>query len=187
MSGQRFDPLPLIWGHWKSIINAEFERYQPDWLARGLLAVTPVGLFIASLVDDWSIKTPTALLSGMALFSGALLSAFGSLSSLRLRLTSDWAAPDDENTQPARDMIDETVAHLLTAALASAATAVALVIGTNNLDKSGHIGGVMGAVIVALGGYVALLFFLVVPRLYSAYVLINKVRDKFNGFVRGIR
>jgi small basic protein len=51
--------------------------------------------------------------------------------------------------------------------------------------KDGAIHGWLAAAMLAVGTYLALLFVLVLPRLYSAYVSINKVRDRLNGFSRG--
>ncbi len=185
-SGIRFDPTPLLRGHWKGLLDARFQRYQPDWWARGLLVVVPLGLAGLTLLLDWSIKTPTSLLSAVALLAGALVGAFGSISTMRLKLT-EWVAAqdDDEHLQRERDMIDETVAHMLTAALLSAVLAVLLVIGDSTSGASGVVTGALAALIIGLGTYVALLFALVVPLLYAAYLTINQVRDRLSGFARG--
>lgn len=184
LDGYRFDPRPLLRGHWKSLLDANYEdSIRPDRAARVLLALVPVGLTVAALVFDWTIKAPTPLLSGVALLAGALVGSFGSMSTLRLKLT-EWAEDNDSRFQAERDMIDETVAHLLTAALLCAVTAVVLVVGTNTANDKGEVTGVLAAATIALGTYVALLFILSLPRLYSAYVTINSVRPRLNGFDR---
>ncbi len=185
-SGVRFDPTPLLRGHWKGLLDARYQRYQPDWWARGLLVIVPVGLAVLSLALDWTIKTPTSLLSAAALLAGALVGAFGSVSTMRLKLT-EWVAEQDneDHLQVERDMIDETVAHMLTAALLSAALAVLLVIGDNTSNEAGAVTGLLAAVIIGLGSYVALLFALVAPRLYAAYDAIHKVRERLSGLAKG--
>ncbi len=182
--GHRFDPIPLLVGHWKSLLDGTYERYQPDWWARAVLMLVPGGLAAAALWQDWKIAAPDPLLAGVALLAGALVGAFGNLSTFRLKLT-EWADRDDDTLQVERDMIDETVSHVLMAALLCAVTAVALVIGTNASEPEAPITGVLAALIIFLGSYVALIFLLVLPRLYAAYVQINNVRDRFNGFTRG--
>jgi hypothetical protein len=183
VSGLRFDVTPLLRGHWFGLLHGQFEKYQPDWLARGVFVISPA-LGIAALFLDWEITAPTPLLSAVALLAGALVGSFGSLSTLRLKLT-DWATEDDERFQVQRDMIDETVAHVLTAALLSAATAVVLVIGTNVAGADQAVTGCLAAATIALGSYVVLLFVLILPRLYAAYVEINQVRDRLSGFSKG--
>ncbi|HVF06387.1 MAG TPA: hypothetical protein VNA20_16210 [Frankiaceae bacterium] len=183
MSGLRFDVTPLLRGHWKGLTDGRFPKYHPDWLARGILCI-PAVLAIAAVALDWKLASPTPLLSAVALLAGALVGSFGSLSTLRLKL-ADWGDRDDTAFQVQKDMIDETVAHLLTAALFCAVTALMLVIGTNTANHKGEVTGSLGAIIIGLASYVFLVFVLILPRLYAAYVEINNVRDRLSGFSRG--
>ena len=66
------------------------------------------------------------MLSALALLSGALLSVFAQLSSLRLRLTD---RPEERYLDIERDGIDEAVAHLLFAFLLCIITCALLTIG----------------------------------------------------------
>lgn len=183
MSGLRFDVTPLLRGHWKGLVDGRFEQYHPDYLARAIMFL-PVAMGLVSFFADWKITAPAPLLSAVALLAGALVGSFSNLSTWRLKL-SEWSDGDDDRFVVQKAMLDETAAHLLTAALVCALTALALVIGTNTVDKQGHVTGLLAAVIIALGTYVLLLFILCLPRLYAAYVELNRVPDRLSGFARG--
>ncbi len=179
----RFDIRPLLRGHWKGLTDGRRVRYTPDRWSRAVLAL-PIALAVLAFFKSWTLPSPTPLLSAIALLAGGLIGSFGSVSTLRLKLT-EWAEREGENQQPQRDALDETVAHLLTAALLCASTAVVLVIGTNVAGPDQPVGGLWGALAMGLGSYVFLLFVMVLPRLYAAYVEINTVPDRLSGFSRG--
>lgn len=179
----RFNFWPVLRGHWKGLTRGDVTAYTPDRLSRHILKLPPL-LAALALWRNWELAAPTPLLSAVALLAGALVGSFGSLSTLRLKLT-DWADREGDNQQPQRDALDETVAHLLTAAVLCALTAAVLVIGTNVAGADKPVTRPWAALAVGLGSYVLLLFMLVVPRLYAAYVEINNVRDRLNGFSRG--
>ncbi|TCR15414.1 hypothetical protein EV578_117110 [Streptomyces sp. BK205] len=85
-------------------------------------------------------------------------------------------------------MLDETAAHLLTGSLLCAFDVASLVVGMNvSVTKEGHLFGFWAALSAAISSYVLVIFVLLVPRLYSAYVEINDVSPELNGFVSGPR
>lgn len=179
----RFEIAPLIRGHWKGLTNG-VENVTPDWTGRTILVGVPIVLGILAKSLDWQIAAPTALLAGMSLLAGALLTSFTHLSVLRMKV-SDWTEHESDSRAAERAMLDETAAHLLLAALASVITAVVLVIGLNFREGEPEVvTGLWAAVGLALSSWVVLLFIVCLPRLYSAYVQINDVSDKLNGFVR---
>ncbi len=115
-----------------------------------------------------------------------MLSAFTHLSTLRLKIT-EWDGDDGVSRfSVERDMLDETAAHLLTGSLACVLDAAALVVGMNvSLDKKGHLTGFWAALSAGISFYVLLIFVVILPRLYSAYVEINNVKGRLSGFTRG--
>ncbi|MFJ3136786.1 hypothetical protein ACIPK5_12805 [Streptomyces sp. NPDC086843] len=83
-----------------------------------------------------------------------------------------------------KGMLDETAAHLLTGSLLCALDAASLVIGMNvSVTRAGHLYGFWAALAAAISSYVLIIFVLLVPRLYSAYVEMNDVHPDLNGFV----
>lgn len=71
----------------------------------------------------------------MALLAGALVGSFGTMTTLRLKL----ADLDDDALAPERDLLEESLSHLLLATLVAATDAVALVIGTNTAGAAGAV------------------------------------------------
>ncbi len=109
------------------------------------------------------------------------------VNTLRLKLT-DREGDDDAATQIDRDALDESAAHLLTSALLCAVTAVLLVLGINLSTDTGSnpaVTGIWAAPAIASGAYAVATFFIAVPRLYGAYVAVNNVSGRVNGYVRG--
>lgn len=179
MAGGRFDLRPIIRGHWYGLSDGRRTDDGGDWPTRIALLST-VLLVPAGMQFDWKLAAPGPLLGGVALLAGALIGSYGTLSTLRLRLL-DLADPHDEALEPERDLLDESVAHLLLAALVAALTAASLVIGTNTTPMNEPVTGFWAALAIALSTYLLLLFVLVLPRLYAAYVQINVVRPALNG------
>ena len=181
----RFNVMPVIRGHWKGLSVGNGKTPRADHFARSILAI-PLLVGVLAVPLDWKVQAPSAILSGVALLAGGLLAAFAQLASLRLKLT-EWQSHEDDSGQVDREMIDETVAHLLTAALLCAVDAVILVIGMNvsNDTLTFALTGFWAAVVLAVSSYIILIFVLALPRLYSAYVEINRVRAELSGFSRG--
>jgi uncharacterized membrane protein len=146
-------------------------------------------LFAAALIGGWQLPAAGSLLAGCALLSGATLSAFSAISTLRLRLTDRI---DDESLDMTRDALDESVAHILMVSLLTIVDSVVIVIGLNAAPSinaaglpSGGIQGWLAAVAIGISAYVAILFMITLPRLYYAYVKIQKVPKKMSGFSQG--
>ncbi|WP_447038277.1 hypothetical protein [Streptomyces sp. DSM 118878] len=180
----RFNVAPILRGHWKGLSNGQYLTHRPDLSARAVLLL-PVVLFGFMIYRGAGLATPAALLTGAALLAGGMLSAFTHLSTLRLKIT-EWDGDERVSRfSTERDMLDETAAHLLTGSLACIIDAASLVVGMNvGLDKNGHLTGFWAALSAGISLYVLLLFIVVLPRLYSAYVEINAVAGRLSGFTR---
>jgi Flp pilus assembly pilin Flp len=179
----RFNLAPLFRAHWKGLTNGT-NSPTPDWPSRLILIFIPVAVGILSVFFNWRLMAPAALLAGVTLLAGSLLSAFTHLSSLRMKI-SEWEEHNSDRFNAERAMLDETAAHLLLASLASIANAVIIVIGLN--FRSGvkeEIDGFWAAMSLAFGSWTVILFVLCLPRLYSAYVEINHVEGYLSGFTR---
>ena len=183
----RFIPVELFRGHWKGLSDYRGHHPVADNVTRVCIVVLPVAAGVAMFVFQGFLAAPGALLAGVALLAGGFLAAFGQISTLRLRLT-DRARDYPEAEQIDRDALDETAAHLLVASFMSALTALALVLGMNfGANAAGAVGGFFAALAVTLAAYVLLVFIIAVPRLYLAYVNLNKVRPELSGAHRGKR
>lgn len=182
----RLSPVGLFRGHWKSLTDVRKHRDSGDWITRGVLLLAVLCL-PAGWLWDWSIRAPQPILAGVSLLAGALVGSFGQINTLRLKLT-DRDGDDAAATQIDRDALDESAAHLLTAALLSAVTAVLLVLGINlSTDSSANpaVTGFWAAPAIACGAYAVITFFIAVPRLYGAYVQVNNVSSRVSGYSRG--
>ncbi len=189
----RFDLTPVFRGHVKGLTRADRNRTAADFLARVVLFGVPVGVAVLMFVTDAGLSAPESLLTGVAILLGGNLAVFGALSTLRLRLTE---TADDFN-QAERDGLDESVAHLLAAAIACVVTAVVLVVGMNLRVKptmaelqagapgGSELTGLPAAIAGGLSTYIALIFLILIPRLYYAYTSINVVRHRMSGYHRG--
>lgn len=117
----------------------------------------------------------------MPLLAGWLLTGFGFLATVRLRL-QDRDDRTGTATHRAKDLLDESVAHLLAATLACLTAAVILVVGLNTAnDPEAPLGGVAAALAIGVCSYIAVSFLLLVTRLYAAYVDAVKVRPALSG------
>lgn len=179
----RLSPRPLFRGHWKSLTNVATNRQAADWVTRlallGAVALAPLGWLLG-----WSLRAPTPILSGVALLGGALVGSFGQVNTLRLKVT-DRLGDDDPTTKIDRDALDESAAHVLTAAYLCGLTAALLVLGINlSPDKSSNpaVVGFWGPAAMSTGAYALITFFIAVPRLYSAYVQVNNVSPAVSGY-----
>lgn len=177
----RIVPLSLFRGHWKGLSDYRGDRLKADKATRIFVVAAPLAAGISTAIGHGLIAAPGALLSGVALFSGGLLAAFGQLSTLRLKLT-DRADENHFSERIDRDFLDETAAHLLVAAYTAAVSAALLVLAMSfGADSEGRIGGAWGAIIATVTTYVFVVFIIALPRLYVAYTRINKVRSELSG------
>jgi hypothetical protein len=130
------------------------------------------------------LSAPGALLTGVALLAGGMLSAFTHLSTLRLKMKEWVGGSEVSRYEVEKGMLDETAAHLLTGSLLCAFDAAALVVGMNvSVTKEGHLFGFWAALAASISSYVMIVFVFLVPRLYSAYIEMNDVSSSLNGFV----
>ncbi|QFG08101.1 membrane protein [Gordonia phage PCoral7] len=194
----RFNIFPLLRGHWRglTVVNKVGEHAGADVLTRLALVVLSSGAAAWVWFADVRFAAPAALLSGFALLSGVLLSVFAQLASMRVRLT------DAENTSNRRrvlkDSLDESVAHVLIAAILGLVASVTIVISMamyrpelvaapNPKDPpvpvatDPVIAGWPAAVVSAVGVYEVLLLLMIMARLYSAYTRVNDVSDLLDG------
>jgi hypothetical protein len=195
MAGGRFDLRPIFRGHWRGLTDGRTRNDKPDWASR-LVLLSAFCLLPVGYVLDWKLGAPGPLLAGVALLAGALIGSFGTMTTLRLKI-AELGGPDDEGLEPERDLLDESVSHVLLAALVAATDAVALVIGTNTAATApivgvtkaaaaastapGTVTGFWASAAIALSAYLFLIFVMLLPRLYAAYVQLNNVRDGLNG------
>ncbi|ORL15426.1 hypothetical protein A6I85_05995 [Prescottella equi] len=127
------------------------------------------------------LTSPAIIVAALSLLTGALLTVFTQLSTLRLKLT-EWYDRDDVDRRPDKDSIDESVAHVLVAALVSiSATIVAVFAIALGDEGAPALRGVVAAITVALITYVLLLLIMLIPRLYGAYASVHDVADELNG------
>ena len=181
----RLLPVSVFRAHWKGLSSYRDDDVRPDVATRLVLIVVPMGIGISMWLFCGELSSPAALLAGLALLAGGLVAAFGQLATLRLRLTERMTS-DDDGQRTDRDFLDETAAHLLSAAYGAAVTAAVLVAGMNfALDKDGELYGPWAAVATALASWVILVFLIAIPRMYEAYAKINKVRDALSGTHKG--
>jgi hypothetical protein len=132
----------------------------------------------------WRFSAPSAVLSGVALLMGGLLSTAGVLSTLRLKLTDR-----DESHRAAEEAkrnLDEAVPHVLTAALGCLTSAIVIIIAMNFPVAAAEatINRGFSCVIAVTLTFVAVLFVATIIRLYAAYVQVNRVPKQLDGFVR---
>ncbi|MET8807206.1 hypothetical protein [Streptomyces sp. NPDC004546] len=179
----RFNFIPVLRGHWKGLTDGRYTPPRPDISAR-LATLVPIGVFVLMWLRQGRLSTPGALLTGVSLLAGGMLSAFTHLSTLRLKVKEWVGSSEVSRYEVEKGMLDETAAHLLTGSLLCALDAASLVIGMNvSVTKDGHLYGFWAAFAAAISSYVLIIFLFLVPRLYSAYVEMNDVSPNLNGFV----
>ncbi|AGI12978.1 hypothetical protein PBI_BUTTERS_31 [Mycobacterium phage Butters] len=181
----RFNIVPLIRGQIKGLTLGT-RPGQRDYVALTILFGIPGLLLLAAIKWNWSLIAPIPLLTAVALLAGGTLSAFGSLSTLRLKLT-EWSESHD-GKDVYRDSLDESVAHLFMIALACVADAATLVVGLNvtrgqpGTPLQDAVTCAPAYIAIAITAYIFLAFIMVLPRLYWAYVKMNRVSPQLNGF-----
>jgi hypothetical protein len=182
----RFNLVPLLRGQFKSLALATRSDYHPDYVAMGILYGVPGGLLVAAIVWDWNLSAPMPLLTAVSLLAGGSLSAFGSLSSLRLKLT-EWSDTHD-GRDVHRESLDESVAHIFMISLACVVDAAVLVVGLNvsrgepNTPLQDAVVCAPAYIAIAITAYIFLAFVMILPRLYWAYTKMNRVSAKLDGF-----
>jgi hypothetical protein len=180
----RLSVAPIIRGHWKGLTNGVGNTAVADWTARIAFTIIPLGVATLTVSLQWCMAQPGPLLSGVSLLAGALLGAFAQLSSLRLKIT-EWSTGEPRKWEVERELIDETAAHILFAAMLCATDAALLVVAMNVTPPNMPVEPGWSAPILGIASYIFLMFIVCLPRLYSAYVQINSVSDKLSGFTRG--
>lgn len=180
----RLDPRDLFRGQRKALTLRGQDFTRADVVARALLFFVPVGLGLVAGVSGFAIMSPDALLAGLALLVGGMLAVFAQIAVWRERL-SDRERLFANSEESDRESLDEAVTHVLVASFWSVLGIVAIVVGQSTTsDPDGALLGVACGVVVAVGTHVALLFMLVIFKLYDSYLYINKVSDRLNGSVR---
>lgn len=181
---QRFSVRNVFAAHWKGLSEPSDnpdDKPTPDKTARAILVVIPLLSAVAVGGLRITLSSPAIVVAALSLLTGSLLTVFTQLSTLRLKLT-EWYDRDDLEHRTDKDGIDESVAHVLTAAL-FALTATFVAVGATVLGDTQHpvINGIISAIIVGLVAYVLLLLIILIPRLYSAYIAVHDVDDNLNG------
>ncbi|WP_375404862.1 hypothetical protein [uncultured Amnibacterium sp.] len=183
----RLVPTQVFRAHWKALSDYRGDKIVPDRTTRTLVVAMPVVAGVLFGLLGGRLGAPDALLAAVSLLAGGFLAAFSQVATFRARLTERAEMmPDAERAD--RDSLDETAAHLLVAAYMSGITALVLVIATNvSEDKHGGVVGWWGALAVATGLHVLIVFAIAIPRLYNAYAHTNGVRKELSGTHRGRR
>ncbi|MDF3309737.1 hypothetical protein P3H15_32485 [Rhodococcus sp. T2V] len=182
----RFNLLPLLRGQLKGLTLAARAGTPADIAARAILYGIPTLLTLLALLLDWKLASPVPILTAVSLLAGGTLSAFSSISTLRLKLT-DWSEEGD-GREVDRESLDESVAHLFMIALACAFDAAILVVGLNfalgdkGTPDEGALTGITAGLAMGVTAYIFLTFVMVLPRLYWAYTKMNRVSRKMSGF-----
>ena len=180
----RLDLLPVFRAHWRSLIRTSNGR--PDWVARSfcLIAVLIVPL---AILFKLRLTEAAPLLSAVALLAGVLMGVFIHMSQLRLRLTDD---EESGRIERIKRQLDESVAHLLTAALLCGFDAIFLAIEINLKDAtnpkdanpSAWYAYVPSSLAMGCSVYIFILFMMTIRRMYAAYVDMNDVNSDYSGF-----
>lgn len=186
---ERFSLRSVLSAHWKGLSKPTEgdQQPEPDYAARLVLVIAAPLAGLAVGVLQFALTSPAIIVAALSLLTGSLLTVFTQLSTLRLKLT-EWYDLDDVEHRPNKDAIDESVAHVLTAALLSLTATVVAVAATVLSDQNlPALKGAVAGVVVALMTYVLLLLLMLIPRLYGAYVAVHDVEDRLNGQVRDRR
>lgn len=180
----RLDPRDLFRGHKKALTLRTATSTQADVAVRLLIYGLPVGLGIAAGISGFAVRSPDAILAGLALLVGGMLAVFVQLAAWRERLT-DRAKLFEDSEASDREALDEAATHVLVAGFWSVLGIVAIVVGQSTTgEKDGSLVGVASGLVIAIGAHVALLFMLVIFKLYDSYLYINRVSDRLNGSIR---
>ncbi|MEV3903318.1 hypothetical protein AB0K11_13420 [Mycobacterium sp. NPDC050551] len=176
----RINPMPVIRAHVRTLTN----EARVDWVARAIIWGAPIAVGSLAYGTSWRFTAPSAVLAGVALLMGGLLSTAGVLSALRLKLTDRDEA--HRVAEEAKRNLDEAVPHVLTAALACLAAATVIIVAMNYPLAVGDptINRGFSCTTAAALTFIGVLFVATIIRLYAAYVQVNNVPSQLNGFVR---
>ena len=98
---KRIVPVEVFSAHWKALADYRRTPVTPDWIARFAVVLIPAIVFVVMWGTSGSLTAPAALLTGMALLAGGLLSAF-----IPSKLARSWQALD---LQPGRLLRDRLI------------------------------------------------------------------------------
>lgn len=183
MSFDRLNFVPILRGHWKGLTLGNQVGNVPDRGVR-LVLLLALALVVPAYIFDWTLAAPEALLAAVAILAGGLLTGFGFLAMVRVRL-QDRDPRAGTASQRAKDLLDESVGHLMAAMLACLVDATVLALGVNMAAGADEpLGGVAAALAIGLSAYVAVSFLLLLTRLYATYVDAVKVRPALSGLSR---
>lgn len=186
----RLNPAPLILGHVKGLsqrqyVGGKLTHMSPDWVARSVSAVVPLGagglvLLISPSPPVDGVGALGIALAWSALASAGLLSTFTLLAGWRERLA---ARADRDSVRYARDaslrsLIDEAVAHAMLGVLESLVVAAAAAFASITPAPWTEWAWAIAA---AAGAHTVFLFGLIATRLYSAYVQAEDVPAEVDG------
>lgn len=170
----RLNPLIVVRAHWRMLENRTETASTPDTATRWVLVGVPALVAGFAFFSKLELAAPGVLVSALSLFSAGLLAAFAQLASTR----SKYPAPDDawDPDKLTRDMLDEAIAHILTAALLSVTTAAVIIVGMNVGDADGAgVNRWFSLAVAPMGTYMFLVFVMTIRKLYGAYVVANEV------------
>lgn len=178
----RFNPAPAFKGHYRALWNRKYEGEERsrsfDWWALVILFLPPVGLATACLIGGWKLDQVSPVLDGVALLTGGLLAAFAQIASWRDRLTARRTT-HERSDAARRDAMDEAVSHILVAVYLCLFD-LALLVAAVNVGSDQASRWTSGG-IVFLSVYLAMVLLMVLPKLYSVYVVENDVDDDLSG------
>lgn len=181
----RLFPLDLFRGHLKVLADRdEHGRQSKPWVRPVLVALIyllPVALGVITAALNTTLHAPGGLLAATSLLSGGALSAFTHLSSLRQKLT-DRRKTHEVAEAADRSMMDESATHLLMCAMAAMLTATSIVLGMlSSHQQNAEYSGLMAGISIGFAAWTGIIFWIAVPRLYTAYVQHHEVPDQLNG------
>lgn len=180
----RLIPWELLKHHWTSLKDRSGAPGTEKWDKPVIvvLVTVPVSAAVLGWWRDVELQSAGALLSALSLLSAGLLAAFGLIATIRgkYRLPESDYDPDLRT----REMLDEAVAHTLTASLVSvlAAGLIAATLAFSRTTTDGLPTWASGLVL-GLGAYLFLVFLIVVRQLWGAYEVANQ-RDQHDGYIR---
>ncbi|WP_434769959.1 hypothetical protein [Curtobacterium flaccumfaciens] len=181
---QRFSFLSLIRGHFKALRDRDRPSRRIAWGVIIALYGLPIAIGVASSVtQNARLESPATILTALALLAGAFLTSFTHMSTLRGKL-SDRQGDHEDTERPDRNMIDEAATHLLMGAFASISTVILIVVAMN-AQHGDVLLGWAAALIIGACSWVALLLLISLPRLYNAYVEVNRVPNELSGSFKG--
>lgn len=175
----RLSPCRVFEAHFKGLTNRKYTESgvssRPDYLARGLLYFFPLLVAGLCLYKGFHLEETSGFVSGVALIVGGLLSVFVQLVTSRNRIDRSvgYSAPE-------RDNIDECVSHILLGVYVALSLLVVLVV-IGVAPGSERAIAILSAVAVYLSLVLLLVFFLIIPKLWSVYDQENEVPSRLGG------